>query len=570
MTQRAPEAWERLVDQLAKLRPGRENGVEADALSLAQELHIHQVELEMQNRELRDTQERLEASHARYAELYDGAPVGYATLDRHGLILEINLTASAMLGRERERLIGVPFAAAADIQPTAFLSHLRVAGRKASSATMDVEIGTRAGPRSFQLTTAPYFDGDRHLLGFRTTMNDMSERALLEKERLARKEADEANRMKDQFLGIVSHELRTPLNAMIGWMQILGSRANDPALVQRGLAVMQRNGQALARIVEDILDVSRIVSGKMRMDMQKVDMTSVVRGAVAQAQVAATAKQIVLRESVAPGVGIRGDATRLQQVAANLLSNAVKFTGRGGHVEVVLERVDGSIRLSVRDDGCGIRADDLGHIFEHFSQADSSTTRAHAGLGLGLAIARHIVEAHGGTIRADSAGQGLGTAAVVDLPDRIYTRPPPPRVGAGQEGRPSLAGVRVLFVDDDTDALELYHLVLDGMGVVIRTATAADEAFDLLSSFLPDVLVSDIAMPVLDGFALIERIRAAPPPFSDLPAIALTAYARADDADRVLRAGFTKHLAKPVDPTLLADAIAELVWAKAPELQRLT
>ncbi len=554
-------SWKELVEWLAARRGPGDGASNDEALHLAQELQVHQVELEMQNRELRDAQERLEASHARYADLYDSAPIGYATLDRNGIVLEINLTAAALLERDRDQLVGSPFAAAAGIAATTFLSHLRATERKGSASRMNLEMGAATAKRSFELTTAPYLDVHRRFVGFRMTMSDATERALFDAERRARLAADEANRMKDQFLGIVSHELRTPLNAMIGWLQILGTRSNDPALLGRGLRVMQHNGRMLARIVEDILDVSRIVSGKMRLEIQKVDLTAAVRAAVEDARAAASAKHIELRATLVEGLGVRGDAVRLQQVAANLLSNAIKFADAHGLVEVSLERRATSVRLTVRDDGCGIAISELAHVFEHFRQADSSTTRGHAGLGLGLAIARHIVEAHGGTIVAQSGGPGCGATFVVDVPERLHSTPPAPLAseGARAQANESIAGLRVLFVDDDADALELYGLMLDGLGAVVRTATTAEQAIELLKTFAPDVLVSDVAMPICDGFALIEQVRGLSGPLSGVPAIALTAYARADDAERVLRAGFTRHLAKPVEPHALSQAIAAVV-----------
>jgi PAS domain S-box-containing protein len=561
-------SWEELVDRLRALQErAAATDTGQNAARLVHELHVHQIELEMQNRELREAQQRIELSRARYAELYDRAPVGYVTMDPKGVILEINLTAAALFGREREQLVGLPFIAAANIMnPPAFFAHLRECAVNEKTAR-DVELEASRGKRVLRLTTTPNIAGGRQVVGFRTMIADVSEhrraeadRAQLEDERHARAEADAANRMKDQFLGIVSHELRSPLSAILGWANLMSARSSEPELLVRGLQVMRRNGQALARIVDDILDVSRIVSGKLHIELKKTDAHEVVQTALELARAAARKKNIELRESIQRNSLVVGDAVRLQQVVSNLLSNALKFTRDGGHVEVSLGRHDGNVRLTVRDDGVGIDAADLPHVFEHFRQADSSATRSHAGLGLGLAIARHIVEAHGGTIEAHSDGRGRGALFTVDLPTRVASTSsaPPPR----HAPRP-IAGIKVLYVDDEPDALELAALTLGAQGAEVRTASSVDAAIELLSSFTPDVVVSDIAMPDLDGYDFIRRLREMPLPWSDIPAVALTAYARATDAERALRAGFTRHLAKPVEPDALAGVISTIVPEQA-------
>jgi PAS domain S-box-containing protein len=559
-------SWQELVDRLHKLQQRPDSSpTERDAQTLAHELRVHQVELEMQNRELREAQQRLEFSRARYADLYDRAPVGYATLDPHGTILEINLTGAALMGRERDRLVGVPFAIVARVHDKSlFYAHLDWAKhRGAATGDIDVVIAS-AGNRILQLTSKPIMGTKNELTGFRTTMIDVTElrlaeadRALLAVERRARAEADSANQMKDQFLGIVSHELRTPLNAIVGWTNILWARTADAELVARGLSVLQRNGQALARIVGDILDVSRIVNGKLDILQKKMDLVGVVQGAIDDAKAPAQTKHITMTQNLVQHCRVMGDEMRLQQVVYNLLSNALKFTPEGGHIDVTLEGEEERARLVVRDDGCGIDESDLPCVFEHFRQADSSTTRVHGGLGLGLAIARHIVQAHGGTIEAKSEGRGHGATLTVLLPRRPMssTSPPPPSVPS----RRSIAGVRVLYVDDEVDALELMDLTLSSLGAIVRTARSVDVAIHTLSRFIPDVIVSDIAMPGRDGYDFVRQVRNMPVPLSDVPAIALSAYARADDAERALRAGFTRHLAKPLELEKMAEAIAGLV-----------
>ncbi len=323
---------------------------------------------------------------------------------------------------------------------------------------------------------------------------------------------------------------------------------------------MDRNGQALARLVDDILDVSRVVSGKLHLEPRDISASDVVRAAVEQGRVALEAKRIVLATSIADDCPVLGDAMRLQQVVANLLSNATKFTREGGHVSVSLVRDEDQISLEVRDDGVGIPPEDLETIFEYFRQVDSSTTRAHAGLGLGLALARYIVEAHGGRIRASSEGPGKGAALRIDLPARPWTEgasaSEPASVPSSR--RRTVGGLKVLCVDDDPDNLELCALTLRARGAQVTTARSVGEALAVLEAFQPDVVVTDLAMPQRDGFELVCAMRAAaaarhgPMP----PAIALTAHARLDDVESVLRAGFSRHLAKPVDPSTLAGAVA--------------
>ncbi len=369
-----------------------------------------------------------------------------------------------------------------------------------------------------------------------------------------------ANRMKDEFLAIVSHELRTPLSALMGWCQILVSRADEPGLVARGLQAMRRNGEALRRLVDDILDVSRIITGKLKVDLQRTELEQVVRASLELARPAAESKGVRLEASFAQDCVVLGDAQRLQQVVHNLLSNAVKFTAPNGRVEVVLERRGGEASLTVRDDGCGILPGDLPHVFDRFRQGDCSSTRNQSGLGLGLAIARHIVEAHGGRIAAWSDGYGRGSTFSVDLPAKPLSIPPMPPVRPRVDGcGESLVGRHLLFVDDEPDALEFLALALGALGAKVRTATSVDEAMALLGSFAPDAIVSDIVMPRRDGYDLIRGIRSLPPPLCLIPTIALTAQARAADASRALRAGFARHLAKPVDSDVLAYVIATLV-----------
>ncbi len=377
-----------------------------------------------------------------------------------------------------------------------------------------------------------------------------------------------ANRMKDEFLATLSHELRTPLNAILGYARMLRSGMLREDKKDHALETLERNATSLTQIVEDVLDVSRIASGKIRLNLQSIDLPVVLHDALATVMPAAEAKGVRVQSIVDPDiVPVSGDPDRLQQVMWNLLSNAVKFTPRGGRVQVRLQRVNSHIEVSVSDTGVGIRRDFLPHLFERFRQADSTTTRAHGGLGLGLAIARQIVELHGGTIHALSGGEGKGATFRVELPVMIVHPAAPaaePRVHPRTEVRVTrmddraLLDVCVLAVDDDADALILVCEILETAGAQVFTAASAAAALAVLEEQSPDVLISDLGMPGMDGFELIQRVRRLPSQKKDIPAAALTAYARSEDRARALRTGFEMHLAKPIDPSELVAAVASL------------
>jgi PAS domain S-box-containing protein len=371
----------------------------------------------------------------------------------------------------------------------------------------------------------------------------------------------EANRVKDEFLATLSHELRTPLTAVLGWVHLLRSRKLDPPMQQRAIEVIDRNAKAQAQLIADILDVSRIVTGKFRLEPHAVDLAPVIHAAVDSVRPAAEAKQICVVSNVAAQLGLLvADPDRIQQVAWNLLSNSIKFTPEGGEVRLSVERVGTQVQISVTDTGAGIEPDLLPHVFERFRQGDSSSTRAHGGLGLGLAIVRHIVELHGGTVQATSAGTGLGATFVVSLPLRTVPKKDTPRPIAGEAAGPSLEGLSVLVVDDDSDTRELVHMVLSQRGARVMTAASVDEAMELFAARRPDILLSDIAMPGEDGFELIRRVRALEAvEGGSVKAAALTAYARTEDRLKALWAGFQTHIPKPVQPNELAVVVASLV-----------
>ena len=376
-------------------------------------------------------------------------------------------------------------------------------------------------------------------------------------------QAERANRAKDEFLATVSHELRTPLSAVLLWTRLMARGSLDEGKKARALDLIERNAKLQAQLVEDLLDVSRIISGKLHLEVRPMDLAAVVEAALDAIRPAADAKAIRMDSSLAPGAEyVAGDPSRLQQVIWNLLSNAIKFTPKGGRVDVDLRRAESHVELTVRDTGEGISAEFLPHIFERFRQADSTSTRAHGGLGLGLGIVRHLVELHGGTVRAESPGRGGGSTFVVSLPLPAVRGPfARPEATAAPElsldELPALDGVRVLVVDDQPDARAALALILQQRQASVTAVGSVAEAVDVFAHELPDVLLSDIAMPGEDGFSLIRRVRGLPGG-RNVPAAALTAFASRDDRMRVLLAGYQTYLVKPVEPAELVAVIANL------------
>jgi PAS domain S-box-containing protein len=375
-----------------------------------------------------------------------------------------------------------------------------------------------------------------------------SETAAAEK---ARASAETANRAKDEFLATMSHELRTPLNAVLGWTTILRNTVIDKETRQRALETIERNARAQAQLIEDLLDVSRIVTGKLILEPTPVNLGSLIGSTLDSVKLAADAKQIEIRRHVAtPAPVVSGDAARLHQVVSNLLTNAVKFTPNGGWIEVRVERRDGTARISVTDNGQGIDAAFLPHVFERFRQADGTATRSHGGLGLGLAIARHLIDLHGGQVRAESLGLGLGSTFIVEIPllreEIVSGQSDGPTLEELKETHRALAGLHILVVEDEVDARDLMTHILEQAGGLVTSAASAAEALEMIEALQPDVLVSDVGMPHQDGYELIRAIRLRGAPVSDVPALAVTAYARAEDRERALAAGFEGHVAKPI------------------------
>jgi PAS domain S-box-containing protein len=434
---------------------------------------------------------------------------------------------------------------------------------------------------------APIRNRDGRIVGVVLVFRDVSERRrielereaatsererLLVAERTARSEAERANRLKDDFVAMVSHELRTPLNAILGWTELIQRKPSDETLVARGLDVVARNTRLQAQLISDLLDISRIVSGKLQLVMESVHLASVVEAAIETVQPAADAKGIAIDHELDRTIGpMAGDPARLQQVVWNLLSNALKFTPSGGRVRVALRRTGSQAEIVVEDSGAGIRADFLPYVFDRFQQADRSRTRRFGGLGLGLSIVKNLVEFHGGNVRGESGGEGQGARFTIALP--LATPPALREEALMPEGsadasteRVSLATIRVLVVEDEPDAADFVKQLLENHGAEVALAASAREALEILTANHTDILISDIGLPEMDGYQLMERVR-----HMDLasgrgiPAVALTAYARAEDRTRALLAGYQAHVTKPVQSSELVATIAgfaDLVLAR--------
>ncbi|HWN97690.1 MAG TPA: ATP-binding protein, partial [Blastocatellia bacterium] len=392
---------------------------------------------------------------------------------------------------------------------------------------------------------------------------------LLAREREARTEAEAANRAKDEFLALVSHELRTPLNAIAGWVDILLAKPEkDEGLTARALEVIKRNAGLQTRIVEDILDVSRIVTGKLRLDMRPVELSAIIQSAVNVVQPAADARQVKVHvELDQPVLPVSGDPQRLQQIVCNLLSNAIKFSHRGGDVEIKLGQLGAGAQITVSDNGDGIPADFLPRIFDRFSQADSSTTRKYGGLGLGLAIVQQLVDLHGGTVSAYSPGEDQGSVFSVVLPCVAKSMEASVAMQASDDGKScadaasTLTGLRILIVDDDPDSRDALSALLVLRAAEVRSVATVREALDVLADWQPHVLISDIGMPDEDGYDLIRKVRAREAGDGGyVPAIALTGYAAVEESERALSAGYQMHMGKPIEADHLIRAIASLSW----------
>jgi PAS domain S-box-containing protein len=415
-------------------------------------------------------------------------------------------------------------------------------------------------------------------LGFSGTTQDITDRRrweeereqLLASERAARIAGERANRLKDEFLATLGHELRTPLNAITGWLELLRLEADNPKMIREGVEVIERNVRAQAQLIDDLLDVSRIISGKVRLDIKPVQLADVLRAALDTVHPAALTKGVRLESVIqAHAPEISGDFGRLQQVVWNLLTNAIKFTPRGGKVQLLLEQVESSLVVRVSDTGEGIGPEFLPHVFERFRQADGSPSRQHGGLGLGLSIVKTLIEMHGGQVTVQSAGKGQGATFELRLPVRLAKLPvgepapaaQPAQALGGPHERPDLSGVRILVVDDEPDARAMMHRLLESCRASSFEAASAAEALRLVGEAKPDLILSDIGMPGTDGYQFIKEARRQG---VAVPAVALTAFARSEDRVRSIRAGFQAHLAKPIEPAELLALVASMTGRNPP------
>ena len=520
--------------------------------------------------ERKAVEELVRESEARFRQLADAMPQIVWTATPDGVVDYWNV--------RWYHFSGMPHGAAGDsswtpvLHPDDLPRTLEVWGRSlASGEPYEVEYRLRRaadGVYRWHLGRAlPVRDDSGALARWFGSCTDIDDRkqAAQERERLLA-EAEAANRMKDEFLATLGHELRTPLNAIVGWAKILRGGADAEDLAE-GLAAIERNSLVQSRLIEDLLDVSRIISGHLKLDVRLVHLPEVIDAALGAVAPAAQAKAIGVRTVVDPDAGpVVGDPARVQQMLWNLLANAVKFTPRGGQIRVILRRVESHVEVGVVDTGIGISPEFLPHVFDRFRQADSTTTRRHGGLGLGLSIVKQLAELHGGGVRVESRGEGEGSTFTISLPVlavRPTSHPPEAALPEGTAPRPAalregvLAGLKVLVVDDEPDARAVIRRVLAGSGAVVAVASSVGEALDLLDRDRPDVIVSDIGMPDVDGYDLIRQIRATHSG-RDLPAAALTAFARAEDRKKALLAGFQSHVTKPVDPAELTAVVASL------------
>ena len=524
--------------------------------------------------------QRADEARALLAAVVESSEDAIITKTLEGVITSWNRAAVRLLGYTATEAIGRPITMLIPADRQAEERHIIESLRAGRPIEHYETVRVARDGREIEvaLTISPIRDDDGRIVGASKIMRDVTERKrierslqelleernhLLESERAARTQAERLSATKDDFLALLSHELRTPLHAISGWTQIL-RRRSSPEDLAKGLDVIERNVRAQNQLVEDLLDITRITAGQMRLDVQPVVPFGLVQAAVDSARPAADAREVRLEAVLDPAAGpVSGDAYRLQQVVWNLVSNAIKFTPKGGHVRVVLQRVDSDVEIEVTDSGVGIARDFLPHVFERFRQADGSRTRSHGGLGLGLAIVKHIVELHGGTVAVDSAGEGQGATFAVRLPVSVSHRSPGrahPRASHAASVplvSADLSGLAVLVVDDDSDSLDFIRRILGDEGAVVVTAASAVEGLAAIEGRRPDVLISDIGMPDVDGYELMRRVRAVGAASGvPLPGVALTAFARTEDRTRALLAGFVAHLAKPVEASELIATIA--------------
>lgn len=573
-----PKAPRKPPEKIRAAKPKSANAATAKRLkSLIHQLEVHQVELNIQNEELRRAQVELAVSRDRYTDLYEFAPIAYVTLDKRGRILEGNLMAATLLGVERRSLLRTDFARfVTSTSQDEWYLHRRAAISEDGIQQCELEVhradGTLLSVRAESIGSGS--GSGRHCC---TALVDITEKkraaeereALLTRERAARQEAESATKAKDRFLATVSHELRTPLTPILGWSRILREKPVDATYAARALESIERNARMQAQLIDDLLDFSRNIAGKVHLSMQPVDLPAVISAAIDTIRAGADAKTLKIQTKFDEEARlVSGDPRRLQQVMWNLLSNAVKFTPRGGRIEVQTHHVLSNVQIVVSDTGKGIPQEFLPHAFEAFSQAENSSIRTHGGLGLGLAIVRQIVELHTGTVRVSSR-EGRGTTFTIQLPignANNGNRLPLAEAMSAASNEPVSAklptapfkGLHMLVVDDESDTLEMLRTVLVNTNAEVKACANVCEALEAFEAGKTDVIISDLDMPSLDGYELIARVR-------DLEqhqgghaiAIALTAHVQAQDRERAFALGFDGFLPKPVTPDELLSTLRD-------------
>ncbi len=535
------------------------------------------------------------------AEFVEVLPEPSFLLTADGELLYINRPAAALIGAEPESLVGKRIHDLSNDPPDSIERYLRASAKSRELVAGTLRLRGKGGkdlnvhchacsspvdPDNslsavfLRCHTANELDVDQFAQMSHTIAalsREVVERKIAEQqidealhtEREARMDAERAGRMNDEFLATLSHQLRNPLDAILGWSALLASKPLDPGVAE-GVEVIARNARLQKQLIEELLDRSRIIAGKVRLDVQRVDLGAVITAAIAAVRPSADAKGVRIQSTLDPLAGpVKGDPTRLQQIVWELLRNAVKFTPASGRVQISLERVNSHLEIIVSDSGQGIEPDRLPHMFDRFRENESAMARSYSGNGLGLAIVKNLVELHGGSVRAKSPGAGQGSTFIVALPLILWhangingegVHPATPSRDSGSINEvPDLTNVDILVVDDEVDARDLLRRLLAGYGAKVRTAGSAKEAFELFTASPPDLLISDIGMPMIDGYSLIKRIREKPKAEGgEIPAVALTAFARSEDRMRAMIAGYNLHLAKPIEPAELVVAVASL------------
>jgi PAS domain S-box-containing protein len=528
-------------------------------------------------------QVELDASEQRYqlliAQLENHA---IFAVDLEGRATTWNEGVERVLGWSRDEFVGLPAERLFAPEDVALGEHRNELQRAAQhgNASTDRWLQRKDGTPFYAMgLTSRLVDSAGHVIGFSKVLRDRTawrlaqdaRDKLFESERKARQDAEQANRLKDEFLATLSHELRSPLNAIVGWVHILKRNAEKDSELTRGLETIERNVRSQTQIINDLLDMSRIMTGKVQLNVRGLSLHRAIQAAVDAVRPGAESKSIQLTIALDPGIDrVRGDPNRLHQVIWNLLTNALKFTPGGGAIHVSLERTDEHIEISVRDSGVGIPVGFLPYVFDRFRQADASTTRPYGGLGLGLSIVKNLIELHGGTVRAKSAGEGQGATFTLSLPlspallERREDIAPTTTRGADKDRPlPKLTGITVLVVDDEADSLVFAGRLLEESDARVLLAVDASQALEILNSEAVDILVSDIGMANEDGYQLIAQVRALENKrAARIPAIAVTAYARAEDRQRMLLAGFQMHISKPIEPQELVAGIASLALTR--------